>query len=421
MKRFYDLFFSLPFLTSFFTVILSFQSSVIALPVVQSNSVYQTLSEDWVVYDEDLESYVPYLPTVHSQYRALHLIFDFNKNLTDYENKYLGIALPKDAKLFWNTRFSSIVLEKEYIEISFDSLIHLYYNKETNINSTGFLMLTVYQEKPENQLLESYSAYIITKKGSFDKQEIIKKVVKNPITLQKPTLLLPDWVLVLNWFMVGILVVFSVVVYPIIGKKAFGESWNYFFRPAKTFKRTELLPQIGYVVYFGLVMGFVWVFYNYAELYNLTTNNYFIATNSLFSFILSWFYATFLCLCIAVFRLFWIQLMGKLFFRSSQISEQHIQALVLGNTFSMSVVFTTTLLFSFWIDTSYIASLNSTNSSFLYYFVLIIVISILTHSLLVSYYLFTRTNTDKLYLFSYLCGTEIIPLLIVSKWIILVA
>ncbi len=418
MKRFCtNLIISVSFFILFFTGFLSIQNSVMALPVVQSSSIYQTLTEKWVVYDEDLESYVPYLPTVHSQYRALHLIFDFNKNLADYQNNYLGVALPKDAKLFWNTHFSSIVTEKEYIEISFDSLINLYSDKEKYRNFNGFLMLTVYQEKPQNQILEPYSAYILTQKNSFTKEKTIEKAAINPKTAKKPNSPIPDWILMINWFMIGIVVVFSVSIYPLIGKEAFGESWSYFFRPAKTFKRTELLPQIGYVIYFSLVMGFVWIFYNYVELYGTTTNSYFLIKNSIFSFILSWLYAAFWCLCIAAFRLFWIQLLGKLFFKNSQISEQHTQALILGNTFMMGVIFTITVLFSFLIDSFYVPSLDSNESSFLYYFVLLVAFSILTHSLLVSYYLFTRTNTSKLYLFSYLCATEIIPLLIVSKWI----
>ncbi|AFM04788.1 hypothetical protein Fleli_2421 [Bernardetia litoralis DSM 6794] len=393
------------------------------LPVVESSSIYQTLSENWVVYDEDLESYVPYLPTVHSQYRALHLIFDFNKNLNDYKNHYLGIALPQNAKLFWNTRFSSIVSKNEYIEISYDSLINLYSDKGSyNYRDfNGFLMLTVYQEKPQNQIIEPYSAYILTQKNSFTKEKIVQKTVINPTTAQKPKSPLPDWILMINWFMVGIIVTFSISIYPIIGTEAFGESWDYFFRPAKTFKRTELLPQIGYIVYFSLVMGFVWIFYNYIELYGTTTNSYFIIKNSLFSFVLSWLYASFWCLCIAAFRLFWIQLMGKLFFKSSQVSEQHTQALILGNTFVMSLIFITTVLFSFLVDSFYVPTLESSDSSFLSYFVVLVAFSILTHSLLVSYYLFTRTNVSKLYLFSYLCATEIIPLLIVSKWIISVS
>jgi len=391
------------------------------LPVVESSSIYQTLSEKWVVYDEDLESYVPYLPTVHSQYRALHLIFNFNKNLDDYKNHYLGIALPKDAKLFWNTRFSSIVTEQEYIEIAFDSLIDLYSNKDKHKNFNGFLMLTVYQEKPQNQILEPYSAYILTQKNSFGKAKTIEKTVINTVTLQKPKSPLPDWILIINWLMVGIIVIFSVTVYPIIGTKAFGEFWSYFFRPAKAFKRTELLPQIGYVIYFSLVIGFVWVFYNYVQLYGMTMTNYFLIQNNLFSLVLSWLYAAFWCLCVAVFRLLWIQLMGKLFFKNSQISEQHIQALILGNTFIMSVIFAATVLSSFWIDSFYMPSLENAPTSFLYYFVVLVVISILIHSLLISYYLFSKTNTSKLYLFLYLCATEIIPFLIAVKWIVSVS
>lgn len=426
MKRFY-----ISLLTSisriillvilFLTGFLSIQNSVMALPVVESSSIYQTLSEKWVVYDEDLESYVPYLPTIHSQYRALHLIFNFNKNLNDYRNNYLGVALPQGAKLFWNTRFSSIITEKEYIEISFDSLINLYFDKGKYKNFNGFLMLTVYQEKPQNQILEPYPAYILTQKNSFSKEKIAEKIAINPKTVHKPKSPIPDWILMVNWFMIGIIVLFSVSIYPIIGAEAFGESWIHFFRPAKTFKRTDVLPQIGYIVYFSLVMGFVWIFYNYVELYGTTTNSYFLIKNNLFSFILNWLYAAFWCLCIAAFRLFWIQLIGKLFFKNTQISEQHIQALILGNTFMMGVIFTVTVLFSFLIDSFYVPSLESNESSFLYYFVLLVAFSILTHSLLVSYYLFTRTNAGKLYLFSYLCATEIIPLLIASKWIISVS
>jgi hypothetical protein len=391
------------------------------LPIVESSSIYQTLSEKWVVYDEDLESYVPYLPTVHSRYRALHLIFNFDKNVTDYKSNYLGIALPQGAKLFWNTRFSSIVGKNEYIEVSFDSLINLYSDKEKYRDFNGFLMLTVYQEKPQNQILEPYSAYILTQKNSFSKVKVAEKIVINSKTAKKPKSPIPDWILMVNWFMVGIIVVFSVTLHPIIGTAAFGESWSYFFRPAKTFKRTELLPQIGYVIYFGLVMGFVWIFYDYVELYGTTTNSYILVKNNLFSFTLNWLYAAFWCLCIAAFRLFWIQLIGNLFFKNTQISEQHTQALILGNTFVMSVIFAATILFSFLIDSFYNPSLVSTNSSFLYYFILLVALSLLTHSLLISYYLFTRTNAGKLYLFSYLCATEIIPLLIVSKWIISVS
>ncbi len=388
---------------------------MMALPIVQSGSIYQTLSEKWVIYDEDLESYVPYLPTVHSQYRALHLIFDFNKNLEDYHNHYLGIALPQDAKLFWNNHFSSIVTEKEYIEISFDSLINAY--SDTNKNANGFLMLTVYQEKPQNQIIEPYAAYILIQKNTFSKEKVISKVVINSKTAQKPTSPIADWILMINWLMVGIIVVFSVSIYPVISREAFGESWSYFFRPAKTFKRTEVLPQIGYIIYFSLVMGFVWIFYTYIELYGTTKTDYFLTKNNLFSFTVSWLYAAFWCLCTALFRLFWIQIVGKLFFKNSQLSEQHTQALILGNTFSMSVIFAATVLFSFFIDSFYEVASTNTESSFLSSFAVLVVISVLTHSLLISYYLFTRTNASKLYLFSYLCATEIIPLLIVSKWI----
>lgn len=397
---------------------LSIQNSVMALPVVEASSIYQTLTEKWVVYDDDLESYVPYLPSVHSQYRALHLIFNFNSSDIDYSSKYLGIALPKDAKLFWNTRFSSIVGAQEYVEISFDSLINLYSDKAKHENFNGFLMLTVYHQKPRNQILEPYSAYILTQQNSFSKEDIAEKIVINPTTLKKPLSPIPDWILMINWFIIGIILIFSVRIYPIIGREAFGEAWSYFFRPAKTFKRTELLAQIGYVIYFSLVIGFVWIFYTYVELYGTTTNSYFLSKNNLFSFALSWLYAAFWCLCIAAFRLFWIQLMGKVFFKSNQISDQHTQALILGNTFVMGVIFMVTVVFSFLIDSFYAPSLESMNSSFLYYFVLLISLSILTHSLLISYYLFTRTNAGKLYLFSYLCATEIIPLLIVSKWIV---
>ena len=392
---------------------MNLQNAAQAVPIVESSSIYQTLTEKWVVYDEDIESYVPYLPAVHSQYRALHLIFDFNKNLTDYKNNYLGIALPQDAKLFLNTRFSSIVGVEEYIEISFDSLLRSY--SENNENFNGFLMLTVYQEKLRNQPLEPYAAYILTEKNSFSTVKTLPPKVQNTTTVEKPKSPLPDWMLMINWIMVGIVIVFSVGAYPIVGREAFGDAWSYFFRPAKALKRTELLPQIGYVVYFSLVMGFVWIFYDYLSQFGTLANDYFFIRNSLLSFSLSWLYAAFWCVCIAISRLFWIQAMGKLFFKSSQISEQHTQALILGNTFTMSVIFTATILFSFLIDSLYI---STSNSSFLYYFVWIVVISVLTHSLLISYYLFTRTNTGKLYLFSYLCATEIIPFLILSKWII---
>lgn len=387
-----------------------------ALPIVKKDAVYQTLTEKWVIYDEDLESYVPYLPTIHSQYRALHLIFNVNQNLQDYKNNYLGIALPQDAKLFWNTHFSSLVTEKEYIEVSFDSLLRSYSANNRDFN--GFLMLTVYQEKPQNQIIEPYSAYILTKKNSFTPPKISQQTPQNSLIVEKPISPLPDWILLINWFMVGIVVVFSVIAYPIVGKEAFGDSWNYFFRPAKALKRTELLPQIGYVVYFSLVMGFVWIFYDYLNLYGTSASDYFLINNSLFSFLLDWLYAAFWCLCIAILRLLWIQVMGKLFFKSSNIDEQHTQALLLGNTFIMGVIFITSVIFSFIADTLYISDVEAASSSFLYYFVLIVVFSILTHSLLISYYLFTRTNAGKLYLFSYLCATEIIPLLLLSKWII---
>ncbi|WP_291726117.1 DUF4271 domain-containing protein [Bernardetia sp.] len=387
-----------------------------ALPIVKKDAVYQTLTEKWVIYDEDLESYVPYLPTIHSQYRALHLIFNVNQNLQDYKNNYLGIALPQDAKLFWNTHFSSLVTEKEYIEVSFDSLLRSYSANNRDFN--GFLMLTVYQEKPQNQIIEPYSAYILTKKNSFTPPKISQQTPQNSLIVEKPISPLPDWILLINWFMVGIVVVFSVIAYPIVGKEAFGDSWNYFFRPAKALKRTELLPQIGYVVYFSLVMGFVWIFYDYLNLYGTSASDYFLINNSLFSFLLDWLYAAFWCLCIAILRLLWIQFMGKLFFKSSNIDEQHTQALLLGNTFIMGVIFITSVIFSFIADTLYISDVEAASSSFLYYFVLIVVFSILTHSLLISYYLFTRTNAGKLYLFSYLCATEIIPLLLLSKWII---
>lgn len=399
----------------FLLVLSNLHSSALALPSVKSDAVYQNLTEKWLVYDENMESYVPYLPNIHSQYSALHLIFDTKKNKIDYQNNYLGLVVAQGAKLFWNTRFSALMSEQEYIEISFDSLLHSHAQKNNNFN--GFLMLTIYQEKPQNQIIEAYPAYILTQNNSFITEKIVSKKSIQSEQIPKPISPLTDWILVVNWSMLGIIVAFSVVVYPVVGKEMFNDSWNYFFRPAKAFKRTELLPQIGYVVYFSLVMGFVWIFYQYIHLYGIKTNSYFIIKTNLLSFILSWLAASFWSLCIAVFRLFWIQAMGKLFFKNNQLGEQHTQALIFGNTFTMGAILFTTVLFSFLTESPLL--FNEPNSNlFLYYFVVVIVVSFLIQSLLTGYYLFTRTNTGKLYLFSYLCATEIIPLLILWKWIV---
>lgn len=168
-KRLYCL-----FLLLLFVVKLTF-----ATPIDSANYVpFQDLGAEWQVYDDKYQAYVPYISARHQGTKTISFWLDTEKS----KPYYLVVKLKKDEYFFINQQLYQVIGKDGWQAYKIDSLQKLYNDKK--------IFLTFYNKNASVGLTDSFigifSAKISNKKEIIAQttslQEYFKQKFKNPKT-----------------------------------------------------------------------------------------------------------------------------------------------------------------------------------------------------------------------------------------------
>lgn len=135
-------------------------------------TVVKNLQNEWLVYDQDLENYVPYI---------LNTRFDsptasFFVNLNQYQNYSLVLCLQKESAVFVEKSLSIYQEDEDCVELSLDSLQRLYGNRNLfitifneNFNTDKTQALLVSGKRGVEELSQSEKTFEVLErqKGDF--------------------------------------------------------------------------------------------------------------------------------------------------------------------------------------------------------------------------------------------------------------
>lgn len=360
----------------------------------QQTTIIRSLTDEWQVYNEEENTYVPYLPKYHASTSQLHLLLI----TTAIEPYYLTIESTGATHLFLNNQLLDVLNpsfgqgQSSKITFSIASLLAL------GQDSSQQLMLSLYGAS--TQPLSVSNTYI----SKYGTQVNVAKARQDYTALQPRVINYYQSTLVLLG--VGLMAVFAVfyrIPNPIFNLSYLSRYLSGFTKAKSEGGRIDSISFILFGIFYGLVLA-----------YFLTLNqsiNIISPENTDRSFdILTAFGQMFLWLLIFLFIKFTIVWLTGILYDNRKAFNIHVQEFMnINQIFSLGLLVTTGALhFSNSLVYPHIQEIAST----------LLWVSLLISALLVSYRINKTLPFKKVYLFSYLCGTEFFPVLVLIKFLI---
>lgn len=373
----------------FFTSILLPPAEVYA--EVGPNKQYflvKDLSQEWLVYDQREKEYVPYIPEQHNTQLAINTIIDLESNL-HYE---LLIYVEKENYLFFNGSLQENLKLGTWHIMKIDSLYKVYRRPQ--------LMVTIYGTPGQvgKTVLIGHRKAAIEKLITVEEESFLNLKPREETTNT-------------DFFVLGLLLLISFATflfnsYP----RAFERIYSVpdlfqvnirdeSFLINKPFSRVNLL----FVGLLSLELGYLYLFAQDKQ-YNLFSSKELLLTGQTLSDAwFNYFKIAFICFALLISKYFSLYVLGTLY-RLEGVANIHYFKII-----QSSLLFYTSLLLLASLASFYIfdwASLIRT--------VLIIpgVIFYILRVILIFFTISNSTTIKSLYLISYLCIVELIPLII---------
>lgn len=345
----------------------------------------QDLKGEWLVYNQDQESLVPFVKDFFDQ-KSINFYLDLNK----YQDYHLSLDLPTKTSLLIENRivFSSKKRVTKFFNI--DSLKQLY--------------------NADNILISIFSADInVEKIGS----EIVDR---NSNQLSNSTETMVDISrrrhnIYIDFFILAVISILASVVFV---KQIIKSTFSDYLSVSSTFSikpKSEALYSIGvfassnilmYILY-GLSLGFMIIMTLASSPNELITG---FQNEKPFQLIGLSLLLSIVLVILLVLRYFLLRIVGGLYKMKNLVSIQFYDYLRI--TFFMLLVFFVLLVFNFGIG----GSLINTDKSL---FVIIFIFLLCLRPLFIFLKLNNLAGIKNLHLFSYICATELIPLTIIVK------
>lgn len=359
----------------------------------QGGNTIRLLTDEWQVYDEDEKLYVPYMPNYHSSPSQLHLLL----STASLEAFYITIKAKGATHLFTNNQllyvFDSMATNNKEIEITI-SIADLL---KTQKDSTNQLMLSLYaaNEQELDVISTSISKYN-AQANIADVSHAYWERKEKPKSIYQSTLSLLG---------IGLLVVFAIfyrITTPIFNMNYLSRYLSGFTKTKSEGGKINSTSFVLFGVFYALVLAYLLTLIQPFDPLNL--GNHTFSTEILRSFgeLVLWI-ITFLFI---KFTLVWLT--GMLY-DNRKVFNIHVQEYMnINQIFGIGLLvsagalhFSNGLVYSTIRENSFIVTC----------------IAMIISGLLVSYRINKTLPFKKVYLFSYLCGTEFFPVLVLIKFL----
>ena len=346
------------------------------------------LSQDWLVYDQREKEYVPYVAEQHNTQLSINTIIDLESN-RHYE---LLVYVEKNNYLFLNSSLKRNLKGGQWYVMSIDSLFKVYRRPQ--------LMITLYGTP-----------------GQIGKTILIghkKAAVEKLITVEEESFLNlhpRDNSNISNFFILGMLLLLAFAAFLFNGyPRAFERVYSLpdlfqvdvrdeSFLINKPFSRVNLL----FVVLLSLELGYLYIFTQDKQ-YNLFSSKELILSGqSLFDAWVDYFKVVLLCLGLMLAKYIGLYILGTLYSLEGVANIHYFKILQSSLLFYSALLILTSLTSFYVADWSLLVRSMLLFPGIIFYVLRVILI----------FFTISRSTTVKsLYLISYLCIVELIPLII---------
>lgn len=346
------------------------------------------LTQDWLIYDQREKEYVPYVAEQHNTQLSINTIVDIESN-RHYE---LLIYVEKNNYLFFNNSLKRNLMGGQWYVLSIDSLYKVYHSHH--------LMITLYGTPGQvgKTILIGHKKAAVEKLITIEEESFLNLHPKNDSKIS-------------NFFILGMLLLlaFAAFLYNSYSR-AFERIYSLpdlfqvdvrdeSFLINKPFSRVNLL----FVVLLCLELGYLYIFTQDKQ-YNLFSSKELILSGqSLFDTWINYIKVVVLCLALMVAKYIGLYILSTLY-KLEGIANIHYFKIL-----QSSLLFYSTLLFLASFSSFYVVDWAILVRSML------LIPSIIFYVLRVIIIFFTisrSTTVKSLYLISYLCIVELIPLII---------
>ncbi|MCC5944526.1 MAG: DUF4271 domain-containing protein [Bernardetiaceae bacterium] len=368
---------------------------------VEAESVLiKTLSSEWLHYDNSLQAYVPFLPSFQRQVRTLHLPLAIDSKRSAY---FLQLESEKGDWVFVNNKLFFTFSKKSKECWALQDLKNQFVGDTLLISLYRPMSNEAFKQLPAIYILQNCSDLSESKKNENIQQQIQQK----ERAIIRPEMQQQDWLTIYAFLLLGLSLLLSHVMSPLISRQAFADIWDFFFKPQYVLKRTGTLLFVSYALFYALSMGFIVLLLGtYIDLF---ADDYIVLPlrTTFLRVLLDWLALSLVFLVTVVLRYLIIQFLSYLFFDRESVSDVHLQAHVYSGILIANIVLVGSLLLSTKIE-------FLPPSHRLFYFYVLIGLIVL-RSLFIVYHVHKSIAFRKFYLFLYLCASEYIPLFFAAE------
>ncbi len=369
----------------------------------------EVLSSDWLVYDSRAALYVPFVADYHTQSKAIYLKIN-NKRLNP---GYLCFKPKQKASLYIKQHFIRYCNAREWQNIRLDSLYAL--EKDKSIELTLF-----FGDEPSGRI-KAPTTYILAK--PFRESEAPVTTTPNTLVLNEQTEEEESiYKKVLNrasevdhyimaFALVSLLIISSGLnkLHPVFSTLAMRQIVSALNAPKSVTKRLDAALVFAYTIFYALLTA---LFLLTLQRYGAFFQKFPLSNTALSKLFMNSALIIAACCVGVLLKYLFIRFFAYLFFNRSQLGDLHFWEYIHISLLFMNVA--TVCLFLYLTLVRFLPA-NTTN------FILYVVGTLFVVRLIIlGYRLIPDLKGHKLYLFSYLCSTEILPTLAVVGFLVIV-
>ena len=367
-------------------------------PTAQNQFKVYALENAWSIYDNQLQTYVPFLPSLHTGEKQLYLILDYQK----YKDFYISLAAEKDAYLFINNNLFYHFQNSSWLHLKIDSLQKITQSKSLILLT--YLASHIITEPPSTQItLQKREINLATTKDAAGKlpEKITLSVKERSEEIRENK----NFLLLATICLLAIMAVFSYTYKPIFSFQFLISELDSFLKGKNQVKRLSTPSFLFFLLYYGISLAFVIMFLStYSS--KISYANFFSEPNTLVERAEVFLLLTTLIIALVVGKYCLIWILGSLY-NDRNIANLHFQEYM-----NISRLFCVVWLSVILLANSIATTISPASVDFLAYF---FAFCMLLQSILMGYRINNSVIHKKLYLFSYLCASEYLPLFLSAK------
>lgn len=347
------------------------------------------LSEKWLFYDDDKEAFLPFIVDMEtSKGLPIHLILD----LKERNGTFIYFEVQAGGYLLLNNLLVEKFSKDGWHELRLDELKS--YGEQ--------VLVTLYTPKKRQKQILAWWTNAKQKVESLDLYENTNILsYKN-----KQILRFRDFLVSISVFILGIIAFAANWSESLYDSKVWLDKISDFLRPIRFSVKHSSIETLTFVFLASLILGHsIVLFEEYCSLLN--PENRIINSQNFFDYLFHFLFTCVKILFVFVAKYLIVWFCTNLQFNNRQIILIHFQIFVRYGKIFMAVNFALLSTLSliaykidvFWVDATFI----------------LLIFGLVIHSFIISFFVFRTINLKKLYLFSYLCATEFIPLFLIIK------